>query len=652
LQGPDILCGFTGFLDLARATSPDELAAVVGRMADTLAHRGPDDAQIWTDAEAGVALGFRRLAIVDLTPAGRQPMVSASGRFVMIYNGEVYNADELRPELAAGGIAFRGHSDTEVILEGCAAWGVEATVKRLIGMFAIAVWDRDARRLTLVRDRMGIKPLYYGQMGRTFFFGSQPKSFRPHPDWRTEINRDSQAAFLRFSYVPAPLSIHRGLSQLRPGHLIEIGPDGATSTRCFWDIHAKAAAGRAARTQASDGEAIDTLDRLLRDSVKRRMVADVPLGALLSGGIDSSTVVALMQAQSDRPIKTFSIGFAEDGYNEAPHAAAVARHLGTEHHELYVEPAHALDIIPRLPLWYDEPFADASQIPTFLVSELARQHVTVALSGDGGDELLAGYTRYLHGRRLIGLLQSVPRPLRDIGAGLLQAVPSGAWNGLAEILPKGLRPARPADRASKLAVMLRTGAGEQLYRQLVGQWPEPELLVPGAHEPVDPIWTGSRTQEIPDLVERMQLIDMLTYLPDDILTKVDRASMAVSLEARVPLIDHRVVEYCFSLPAHMKIRDGETKWLLRQVLYRYVPKALVDRPKMGFGVPIDRWLRGPLRDWAEALLAPQHLVASGFNPEPVRRRWEQHLSGAANWQYPLWCVLMYQSWSEHWQAAN
>jgi asparagine synthase (glutamine-hydrolysing) len=646
------LCGLTGFLDLSRSTGTDELTSLITRMTDTIAHRGPDDAASWVDAEAGVALGFRRLAIVDLTPAGRQPMVSASGRFVMIFNGEVYNAEDLRPELAALGLGFRGHSDTEIILEACEAWGVAATIPRLIGMFAIALWDRRERRLTLIRDRMGIKPLYYGQMGQSFFFGSQPKSFRPHPDWRFEVDRESQAAFLRFNYIPGSQSIHRGLKQLRPGHLAEIASDGTVTESCYWDIRAKAAAGRAERAQASDEDAIEALDHLLRDSIKRRMIADVPLGALLSGGIDSSTVVALMQAQSDRPIKTFSIGFDEEGYNEAPHAAAVAAHLGTEHHELYVEPSHALDLVPRLASWYDEPFADASQIPTLLVSELARAHVTVALSGDGGDELFAGYTRYLHGKRLIGWAQAVPRPLRDAGAYLLESVSSGTWNGIAELLPASIRPARAGDRAAKLAEMLRAPADEQLYRQFLSQWPDPEALLAGITEPVDPIWDGALTEEVPDFVERMQLIDMLTYLPDDILTKVDRASMAVSLEARVPLIDHRVVEHAFHLPPHQRIRNGETKWLLRQVLDRYVPRALVDRPKMGFGVPIDRWLRGPLRDWAEALLAPERLVEAGMEPGPIRHRWAQHLSGQANWQYSLWCVLMYQSWLDHWSGPS
>jgi asparagine synthase (glutamine-hydrolysing) len=645
------LCGFTGFLDLACATPPDRLAELVDRMAATLDHRGPDDARSWVDGAAGIALGFRRLAIVDLSEAGRQPMVSAAGRHVIVYNGEVYNAEALRPKLAASGVDFRGHSDTEVILEACAAWGVAATVKQLIGMFALALWDRETRRLTLVRDRLGIKPLYFGQLGRTMFFGSQPKSFRPHPDWQGEIDRDSLAAFLRFAYVPGPRSIHRGLRQLPPGHLAEIAADGRVVETCYWDIRAEAAAGRAARVEIDDREATDAFEALLRDAVARRMIADVPLGALLSGGIDSSTVVALMQAQSDRPIKTFSIGFRAEGFDEAPHAAAVARHLGTDHHELYVTSEDAQALIPDLPRWYDEPFADSSQLPTLLVSRLARREVTVALSGDGGDELLAGYTRYLHGQRLLGWAEAVPRPLRHVGASILEAVPAGTWDGLARVLPGPIRPARPADRAAKLADLLRAGAEEQLYRQLVGQWAEPERLVPGATEPIDPIWTGALAREIPDFVQRMQLIDMMTYLPDDILAKVDRASMAVGLEARVPLLDHRVVEHCFRLPARFKIRNGESKYLLRRVLDRYVPAALVDRPKMGFGVPIDRWLRGPLRDWAEALLTPAQLIRSGLEPAPIRHRWNQHLSGALNGQYQLWCVLMYQCWQDHWRVA-
>ncbi len=623
------------------------MVARIRAMADLIAHRGPDDGQHWVDAAAGVALGFRRLAIVDLSPAGRQPMVSANGRFVMVYNGEVYNADDLRPALAVGGIAFRGHSDTEVILESCAAYGVTATVERLIGMFAIALYDRETRTLTLARDRLGIKPLYYGRAGDTILFGSQPKTFRPHPAFQGSIDRSALAAYLRFGYVPGPQSIYQELQQVKPGSIVEIDPAGRMRETCFWSVLAVGAEGRAHRCTLDDAAAIDHLDGLLRDAVRRRMVADVPLGAFLSGGIDSSTVVALMQAESTRPVETFSIGFREAGFDEAPHAAAVARHLGTSHHTHYVEPAEALAVIADLPRWYDEPFADSSQIPTYLVSALARRHVTVALSGDGGDELFAGYTRYLQGRRLMAAIEAMPGGLRAFLARGLRAVPAASWDGVAAAIPTRFRPKRAGDRAHKLADLLRHGGGERLYRQLVGQWPDPALLLPGVVETVDPIWEGALAASIADPVERMQMVDLLTYLPSDILTKVDRASMAVGLEARVPLLDHRVVAFALSLPMAMKIRRGDSKWLLRQVLARYVPNDLVNRPKMGFGVPIDRWLRHDLRDWAESLLETHALEDEGFDPTPIRALWAAHLSGTVNGQYPLWCVLMYRAWRLH-----
>src|SRR5579859_7149876 len=646
------MCGITGFLTSVAANEP-ELKYLVGRMTDQLAHRGPDDRGVWVDHRAGVALGHRRLSIVDLSRDGHQPMHSESGRYVIVFNGEIYNFIGLRRELESRHHIFRGHSDTEVMLGAIEQWGIEEALPRFNGMFAFAVWDRRERQLHLVRDRLGEKPLYYGWMGKSFLFGSELKALVAHPAFKGEVDRGVLALYLRYSCVPAPYSIYCGIYKLAPAEqlTLRLSDQGSCpAARAYWSAEEATRRGMADSFSGSVEEATARLDELLRDAIKIRMVADVPLGALLSGGIDSSTVVALMQAQSSRPVKTFSIGFEEEGFDEAPHAAAVARHLGTEHHELYVSPEDARGVIPDLPRWYDEPFADSSQIPTLLVSALARRHVTVVLSGDGGDELLAGYNRYLHGKRLITWTERVPRPLRNAGASLLQAVPAGAWDGLAR-LPGMPRQLRAADRAAKLAELLRAGAEERLYRQLVGQWSSPEALVPGATEPVDAIWTGALADEVPDFVERMQLIDMLTYLPDDILAKVDRASMAVSLEARVPLLDHRIVEHCFHLPARMKIRNGESKWLLRRVLDRYVPRSLVDRPKMGFGVPIYAWLRGPLRDWAEALLTPARLAAEGFDPAPIRERWHQHLSGGTNWQYQLWCVLMYQSWREHWQTA-
>ena len=643
------MCGLAGFFDASGRRDDAALTATVAAMTDSLRHRGPDDGGVWVEAAAGIALGHRRLSIVDLSPAGHQPMVSADGRFVIAYNGEIYNTEELRAELP--GIPWRGHSDTEVLLEGCAAWGVAATARRLIGMFAFALWDRRERMLWLARDRLGIKPLYYGRFGDVFLFGSELKALRAHGEWPVEVERDALAAFLRHNYVPAPRSIYRGVAKLPPGTVLRVQPGGEPRLEAFWSLGEVAHAGIADRSTMSDAEAADRLDALLRDAIGRRMVADVPLGAFLSGGVDSSAVVALMQAQSDRPVKTFTIGFHERGYDEARHAKAVAAHLGTEHTELYVEPSHALDIIPKLAEWYDEPFADSSQIPTFLVSEMTRRHVTVALSGDGGDELFAGYNRYFWGEALWRRLGRLPGGARRAGAGLLTALPPSAWDRLFAAVPVRLRPPQAGDKLHKLADVLRLPDQAALYRRLVSHWEEPASLVPGASEAGIP-WDLMADPKMPDFVERMQRLDTVTYLPDDILTKVDRASMAVALEARVPLLDHRVVEFAWRLPMTQKIRGGDGKWLLRQVLHRYVPRELIERPKMGFGVPIDVWLRGPLRDWAEALLDERRLRAEGFlDPAPIRRRWAEHLSGARNWQYPLWDVLMFQAWRERWLAA-
>ncbi len=645
------MCGFTGFIDLRRQTSQDRLERLVQTMADSVRHRGPDDGGVWADAEAGIALGFRRLAIVDLTEAGHQPMMSADGRYVVVYNGEIYNAGELRSELGARGVCPRGHSDTEVMLEGFAIWGIESTLQRLIGMFAIALWDRRLRVLTLVRDRLGKKPLYWGRIGSTVFFGSQPKSFFAHPEWRPEIDRGSLALYLRFNNVPAPRSIFRGLAQLAPGSLVEMR-DGETKGRRYWSIADVARRGAADRADLDDDAAIEALDVLLRDAVRRRMVADVPLGAFLSGGIDSSTVVAMMQSQSTVPIKTFSIGFDEKRYDEAPHARAVARHLCTDHHELYIRPEDAIDVIPGLPESYDEPFADSSQIPTLLVSALARRHVTVSLSGDGGDELFAGYPRYMRGCELAAIISRVPRPIRPWLRSAIRAVPARGWDLVARLLPAAIRPASVGVRAHKFAELIDAGGEESLYRGLMTHWQRPELVLTSGREPVDPIWTGALAQDTPDFLERMQLIDTLTYLPNDILTKIDRASMAVSLEARVPLLDHRVVEFAWRLPPRFRMRDGTSKWILRQILYRYVPAELIERPKMGFGVPIDVWLRGRLRDWAEDLISERALEADGlFHPKPIRACWEEHLSGRSDWQYPLWVILMFQAWKRRWLPA-
>jgi asparagine synthase (glutamine-hydrolysing) len=644
------MCGIAGMVDWRAATSADALRSIAEAMIETVRHRGPDAGDVWVEAEGGVALGQRRLAIIDLSPGGAQPMHSADRRFVITFNGEIYNYRDIRCELQAAGHSMRSDSDTEVLLEACALWGVEAAIERAIGMFAFALWDRKTRSLTLARDRLGIKPLYYAATPERILFASQLKAFRPAPHWKPTIDEDAVVGYLRHAYIAQPRTIYREAEKLAPGHILTLRAGSTPSPKCFWDLRGIAAAGQRRNDPVPDPrEAADRLDALLRDSVKLRMIADVPLGAFLSGGIDSSTVVALMQAQSTRSVKTFSIGFHESGYDEAQCAKQVAAHLGTDHTEFYVEPRHALDVIPHLADWFDEPFADPSQIPTYLVSELTRKHVTVALSGDGGDELFAGYNRYVWAERLARAVNLVPRPLRGASAAALRALAPQTWNRLFGFVPAAWRPALPGDKLHKITTLLDNPQPDAIYRRLVSQWERPEDVAAAGREPRGPMWDPTIAHDFPDLVPRMQLLDMITYLPDDILTKVDRATMAVGLEGRVPLLDHRVVAYSWSLPLEFKLRGGRSKWLLRQVLDRYVPRSLIDRPKMGFGVPIDAWLRGPLREWAESLLAPARLASDGFvRVEPVRRAWREHLEGSRNWQYPLWTVLMLQAWRARW----
>ncbi len=647
------MCGFTGFFR-ADSQTADESAAALSRMTDAIVHRGPDNGGGWVDAETGIALGHRRLSILDLSCQGNQPMVSGGGRYVVAYNGEIYNHGALRVELESAGAAppWRGRSDTEVMLAAFERWGVADSLGRFNGMFAFALWDRNERVLHLARDRMGEKPLYYGWMEDTFLFGSELKALRAHPSWRGEIDRGALALYMRHNVVPAPYSIYRGIRKLLPGHLLSIRFSNRRReippSREYWSARAVAEAGVRRPFSGSAGEAVESLDSLLRDAVALRMEADVPLGAFLSGGCDSSAVVALMQAQSARPVKTFSIGFREEGYNEAEQAAAVAGRLGTEHTEHYVTPGEAMDVIPLLPALYDEPFADSSQIPTFLVSRITRRHVTVALSGDGGDELFGGYNRYSWVQDIWRKTGWLPKPAKAaIARGLTAVSPEGwdkVFSTVGPLLHRRLRVRLPGDKVHKFAGVVTSSSPEEMYRRLVSHWsPESVVLEPG--EPPTVLTDRARWADVGDITRRMMFLDLVSFLPDDILAKVDRASMGVSLEARVPLLDHRVVEFAWRLPLSMKIREGEDKWILRQVLYRYVPKDLIERPKMGFGIPIGAWLRGPLRGWAEDLLDEGRLKRERFfRPEPVLAAWREHLSGRRNWSYQLWDVLMFQSW--------
>ena len=651
------MCGIAGFWDVAGRLDADRGGAAVDSMTRAIRHRGPDDAGTWRDAGAGVWLGHRRLSVIDLSPEGRQPMVSASGRYAMVFNGEVYNHRRLRPDLEASGAHFRGHSDTEVMLAAIEQWGPEDAVQRFIGMFAFALWDRETRALTLVRDRLGIKPLYYGWAGSMFAFGSELKAIAALPGFEGRVDRGALCLLLRHNYIPQPCSIYQNIFKLPPGTMLRVDAGGAASAGAiaalparvhkYWSVADVASRGR---DELSDADAIDGLDRLLRDAVALRMEADVPLGAFLSGGVDSSTVVALMQAQSARPVRTFSIGFHEQDHDEAKFAKEVARHLGTDHNELYVTAQDALDVIPMLPAMFDEPFSDSSQIPTYLVSKLARGQVTVSLSGDGGDELFAGYSRYAWAVRVGRWLDSVPGPMRTRFARSLRARPrlyEAFFRGANRSLPARLRIRNPGTKTGLLGRMLQASSGDARYQLLVSHWFEPESIVLQSTEPEIELSDFAHWPDLRDPVERMMYADLIGYLPDDILVKVDRASMAVSLEARVPLLDHRVVEYAWRTPLRQKLRDGQAKWLLRQVLYQYVPRALIDRPKKGFSVPIDHWLRGSLRDWAEALLDERRLRDEGyFDPAPIRKLWNDHVAGRVREHHRLWDVLMFQAWLE------
>jgi asparagine synthase (glutamine-hydrolysing) len=642
------MCGLTGFW--STHTTQDAFAIATG-MASRIAHRGPDDEGCWVDVDAGIALAHRRLSIVDLSPMGHQPMMSSSGRFLIAFNGEIYNHRELRRELAHDarlGAALRGQSDTEVMLAAIETWGLRRALDRFVGMFAFALWDRRERELSLVRDRLGVKPLYYGWTGGTLVFGSELKALAAHPDFDATINRDAVALLLRYAYIPAPHSIYARIQKVIPGTMLRIRAPhpAAVSVATYWSADDVSANGLAHPFTGSPEEAAGEVERLLRDAVGLRMIADVPLGAFLSGGIDSSTVTALMQAQSTRPVRTFTIGSFDADCDEASAARAVAQHLGTDHTELYVSPHDAVDAIPQMPSIYDEPFADPSQVPTYLLSRLTRQHVTVALSGDGGDELFAGYNRHVWGPRIWSALQRMPSGLRAGSARGLTAISPQAWTTgfqtVQKFLPARWRHRAAGDKLHKLARILSAPTAEQFYVLLASRWHNPTDAVRDASEPAP---EATAPAAFHDLATRMLYLDLVTYLPDDILAKVDRATMACGLEAREPLLDHRLVEFAWRLPMGMKIRGGESKWPLRQTLYKFVPKQLVERAKSGFGLPIGTWLRGPLRPWAEDLLSTRRLAADGFfNPDVIHQKWSDHLSGRTNCQDELWAVLMFQAW--------
>lgn len=645
------------------------MTMVATRMALAIEHRGPDDAGTWADAQAGIALGHQRLSIVDLSAAGHQPMASNSRRYVMAFNGEIYNHLELRAELAS--IKWRGRSDTETLLAGFEAWGIEFTLQKTVGMFAIALWDTQTKTLTLARDRFGEKPLYYGWVesgaNSAFLFGSELKALRAYPGFVNPVSREALALYMRFTYVPAPHSIYQDIFKLEPGCMLTIrggvpaAPNaplrppatlGRLTLHRWWALADVVAAG-AQNPIADEVQALQALEQRLKDAVQLQSLADVPLGAFLSGGVDSSAIVALMQQQASRPVKTFTIGFDEAGFDETPYALAVAEHLGTDHHEMRVTAQMVQDVIPGLPDMYDEPFADSSQIPTHLVCRAARQHVTVALSGDAGDELFGGYNRYFWGPRIWNRLSVLPAPVRKLLGSAMAAVPVCGWNALgAPLLGRGDGVVRLGDKVHKLADRLSHVQNmDELYRSLVSEWADPASLVLGENgEPViephslldDPLPIQGMAQPLP-----MMYRDSMTYLADDILCKVDRAAMACSLETRVPFLDHRLVELAWQLPLHMKVRDNTGKWALRQVLYKYVPKELIERPKAGFAIPIGQWLRGPLRDWAESLISEQRLHSEGYlRAAPIRQAWAEHVNGRRDNTAKLWSVLMFQAWLE------
>ena len=649
------MCGIAGILDPTASTSADRLGALASTMVSPLEHRGPDDKGVWVDADAGVAFGHRRLAVIDLGPGGAQPMVSAGGRWVMGYNGEIYNHVEVRHRLEGAGMVFRGSSDTEVLMAAVEHWGVDRALDACEGMFAVALWDRRERELHLLRDRFGEKPLYYGWVGKVFAFGSELKALSTLPGFGAELDRRAVTRYLRHNCVPAPDTIWRGIRKLVPGHLVTLrSPTKGVfpEPRCYWSAAEAVTRARQNQLIGSDSEMTDQLEDVLSAAVAARMVADVPVGAFLSGGIDSSTIVALMQQHASGPVRTFTVGFADRSFDESSEAAAVAAHLGTDHTAVHVADAEAIEVIPHLADIWDEPFADVSQIPTYLVSRVARQDVTVSLSGDGGDELFAGYNRHAWLDRVWGRAAVLPASARRTAGSALGSVPPAVIEQAARatrILPAGWQVRNPSTKAAKLARVLSASDPEDAYRALTTHWDDAPSLVLGndlgavaSDRSGSPVSGGGIT-------EQMLWSDLVGYLPDDILAKLDRAAMAVSLETRVPFLDRGILDLAWRLPLDAKLRGRQTKWVLRQVLERHVPAALVERPKMGFGLPIGPWLRGVLAPWAEHLLDERRLRDQGLlDPVPIRRAWDLHRTGRRDLGYELWDVLVLQSWLDRW----
>ena len=648
------MCGIAGIF--TSRPDRDGIESQAKAMAAMLSHRGPDSSGSWSALEDGVALGHARLSVIDVSDAGHQPMVSHCDRYAMTYNGEIYNFVELRKQLEHAGHRFTGHSDTEVLVQAIAEWGFERTLQAIDGMFALAVWDRHDRCLYLARDKVGEKPLYYGWYGNDFLFASELKAFSVIEGFKPNIDRNVLALYVRYNYIPDPYCIFQGFHKLVPGCwcALSLAAGGVNpDVQKYWSLESIAESGLNGAPPPNEHDAVEQLDDLLRSAVKQRAVADVPLGAFLSGGIDSSTIVAAMQAQSTDAIKTFSIGFDIPGYNEAPHAKAVAAHLGTDHTELYVDAAEALSVIPQMCSIYDEPFADSSQIPTFLVARLARRDVTVAMSGDAGDELFAGYLRYTLVRTIWRRIAYLPAPMRSMAERLLESLSPRKWDALfgalAPVVPVRYRYSSMGDKIHKLARLLSAVDPLDLYVRLVSLWQRPSELVVGAGQNVDETDMRFPSGAAFDSISKMMCVDTQHYLCGDILTKVDRATMASSLETRIPFLDPAVIEFAWRLPLELKLRNGQGKWILRRVLERYLPRNLFERPKQGFGVPIDTWLRGPLREWSEDLLSAERLRNGGyFDPQAVRDTWHAHLAGGRNLQYQLWGMLSFEAWRDAW----